>query len=90
MHLALLAHVRANGALPHLPGHAAAHGRSVDEAQMALARLLRLGWIVQGAGGTFREATGLAVLDAAAFSRFVLELSAGLLQPSPHYLESAQ
>lgn len=79
VHWVLLAHIHAHGTLPHLSEFAAAHGRPVDAAQIALARLLRLGWMVPESVGRFRDATGTGGLNATAFQRFVAERTAGLL-----------
>jgi hypothetical protein len=89
MHLAILSHVRAHRALPRLAGFAAARGRSIDDAQLALTRLLRLGWVAQEASGALHDATGLATLDAAAFNRFVLDRSAAMFQPNHKHAEGA-
>jgi transcriptional regulator with XRE-family HTH domain len=83
MHYLMLAYVAAQQALPMLPEFAATHGRTVDAAQMALTRLLRLGWIVQTTPEAFRDATGIGHLPIAAFHRFLADQHESVFDPIP-------
>jgi hypothetical protein len=77
-HLALLAAARSSHGQVPLAAVARGCGCTMDALQLAMSRLLRLGWLSMPVQGPWRDLTGIPVLTAKAYAAFVARQSGAL------------